>query len=137
RRRSNVTGTRKNLRPEALIPLDAPTQKRTYITPSATSRKPVPDAIIKKRLHSGAFAADDAQDEADLAALGELSPTASEAEIIEYKRRQNTIAARKSRKRKLEHQQALEDEVQVLKGEVTMWRERALMAQELLRGNGV
>ncbi|KAJ6584749.1 hypothetical protein B0H19DRAFT_1059112 [Mycena capillaripes] len=137
RRRSNVTGTRKNLRPEALIPLDAPTQKRTYITPSATSRKPVPDAIIKKRLHSVAFGADDAQDEADLAALGELSPTASEAEIIEYKRRQNTLAARKSRKRKLEHQQALEDEVEVLKGEVTMWRERALMAQELLRGNGV
>ncbi|KAJ7273920.1 hypothetical protein C8J57DRAFT_1506037 [Mycena rebaudengoi] len=42
--------------------------------------------------------------------VGELSPTAALAETIEYKRRQNTIAARKSRKRKLEHQRALEGE---------------------------
>jgi hypothetical protein len=132
RRRSNVTGTRRNLTPAALIPLDAPTQKRTYITPSATSRKAVPDAIIKKRLHSVAFS--DAADEEE---LGSLSPTASEAEIIEYKRRQNTIAARKSRKRKLEHQQALEDEADGLKQQVTMWRERAVMAQELLKKSGV
>jgi hypothetical protein len=132
RRRSNVTGTRKNLTPAALIPLDAPTQKRTYITPSVTSRKAVPDAIVKKRLHSVAFSDDKDEEE-----LAELSPTASEAEIIEYKRRQNTIAARKSRKRKLEHQQALEDEVQQLSKQVTMWRERAMMAQELLRNSGV
>ncbi|KAF7348107.1 Imprinted and ancient [Mycena sanguinolenta] len=134
RRRSNVTGTRKNLTVAALIPLDAPTQKRTYVTPSATSRKAVPDAIVKKRLHSVAFSDDrDAFDEE----LGTLSPTASEAEIIEYKRRQNTLAARKSRKRKLEHQQQLENEVAELKQQVTMWRERAVMAQELLRGSGV
>ncbi|KAF8215212.1 hypothetical protein K438DRAFT_1470004, partial [Mycena galopus ATCC 62051] len=133
RRRSNVNGTRRNLTPAALIPLDAPTQKRTYITPSATSRKAIPDAIVKKRLHSVAFS-NDAADEEE---LGSLSPTASEAEIIEYKRRQNTIAARKSRKRKLEHQHALEDEVEGLKQQVTMWRERAVMAQELLKGSGV
>ncbi|KAJ6487233.1 hypothetical protein C8R47DRAFT_979346 [Mycena vitilis] len=132
---SNVTGTRKNLRPEALIPLDAPTQKRTYATPSVTSRKAVPEAIVKKRLHSAAFAS--AVDDDDLAELGVLSPTASEAETIEYKRRQNTLAARKSRKRKLEHQQALEDQVESLRSQVTTWRERALMAQELLRGSGV
>jgi hypothetical protein len=141
RRRVTATGTRKNLRPEALIPLDAPTQKRTYATPSATSRKAVPDAIVKKRLHSAAFAHehddDDDEDRRERAALGELSPTASEAEVIEYKRRQNTLAARKSRKRKLEHQQRLEGEVQDLKGELTMWRERALMAQELLKSAGV
>jgi len=57
--------------------------------------------------------------------------------VIEYNRRQNTLAARKSRKRKLEHQQRLEGEVQDLKGELTMWRERALMAQELLKSAGV
>ncbi|KAJ7795634.1 hypothetical protein B0H14DRAFT_3888121 [Mycena olivaceomarginata] len=125
RRRSNVTGTWRSLTPAALIPLDAP----TYVTPSVTSRKAVPDAIVKKRLHS----VDDDDDEG----LGELSPTASEAEIIEHKRRQNTLAARKSRKRKLEHQQALEGEVQDLNKLVTMWRERAMMAQELLRGSGV
>ncbi|KAJ7131727.1 hypothetical protein C8R43DRAFT_1024407 [Mycena crocata] len=131
RRRTAVTGTRKNLRPEALIPLDAPTQKRTYVTPSATSRKAVPAAVAKKRLHSVAF--DDAEEEE----LGVLSPTASEAETIEYKRRQNTIAARKSRKRKLEHQQMLEDEVQTLQSEVAVWRERAMMGQEMLRSHGI
>ncbi|KAF7364674.1 Imprinted and ancient [Mycena venus] len=115
RRRSNVTGTRKNLTPASLIPLDAPTQKRTYVTPSATSRKAVPDAIVKKRLHSVAFSDDkDIEEE-----LGALSPTASEAE------------------RKLEHQQALEEEVASLNNQVTMWRERAMMAQELLRNSGV
>ncbi|KAJ7774725.1 hypothetical protein B0H16DRAFT_1713199 [Mycena metata] len=118
RRRSNVTGTRKNLKPEALIPLDAPTQKRNYITPSC-------DDV--------AFGEDEDDDEE----LPALSPTASEAETIEHKRRQNTLAARKSRKRKLEHQQMLEDQVHTLQGEVTVWRERALMAQEMLRSAGV
>ncbi|KAJ7783392.1 kinase-like domain-containing protein [Mycena olivaceomarginata] len=133
RRRTNVTGKRRNLTPAALIPLDAPTQKRTYVTPSVTSRKAVPDAIVKERLHSVAFSGDDDDDEV----LAELSPTASEAETIEHKRRKNTLAARNSRKRKLEHQQALEGEMQELTKLVTMWRERATMAQELLRGSGV
>ncbi|KAJ7451434.1 hypothetical protein B0H11DRAFT_2246302 [Mycena galericulata] len=43
----------------------------------------------------------------DHAKLRTLLPTASEAEIIAYKRRLNTLAARKSRKRKLEDVQAL------------------------------
>ncbi|KAJ7029226.1 hypothetical protein C8F04DRAFT_44140 [Mycena alexandri] len=135
RRRATATGTRKNLKPETLIPLEAPTQKRTYVTPSATSRKAVPALFAqKKRAHSVAFAGADDNDEAE---LGVLSPTASEAETIEYKRRQNTLAARKSRKRKLEHQQMLEDEVVVLKGEVEKWKTRALLGQDMLRANGV
>ena len=69
--------------------------------------------------------------------LPELSPTASEQEQIEHKRRSNTLAARKSRKRKLEHQQGLEAQVEDLKCEVTRWRERALMAQEMLRAAGI
>ncbi|KAJ7745735.1 hypothetical protein B0H16DRAFT_1321683 [Mycena metata] len=64
-------------------------------------------------------------------------PIASEAETIEHKRRQNVLAARKSRKRKLEYQRMLEDQVQTLQSEVTVWRERALMAQEKLREAGV
>ncbi|KAJ7483221.1 hypothetical protein FB451DRAFT_984677, partial [Mycena latifolia] len=73
----------------------------------------------------------------DDAELGVLPPTASEAEKIEYKRRQNTLAARKSRKRKLEHQQMLEDEIVVLRGEAERWKARGMMAEELLRANGV
>lgn len=127
RRRTSATGTRKNITAESLIPLDAPTQRRTYVTPSATSRKAVP-AGFRKRLASEAFE----DEEAELAALAGLDP-----ESIEWKRRQNTIAARKSRKRKLEHQQMLEDQAATLKREVTMWRERALMAQEMLRSAGI
>ncbi|KAJ7194756.1 hypothetical protein GGX14DRAFT_475933 [Mycena pura] len=127
RRRTTATGTRKNITAESLIPLDAPTQRRTYVTPSATSRKAVP-AGFRKRLASEAFG----DEEAELAELAGVDP-----ESIEWKRRQNTIAARKSRKRKLEHQQMLEDQAATLKREVTMWRERALMAQEMLRSAGI
>ncbi|KAJ7666074.1 hypothetical protein DFH06DRAFT_1185859 [Mycena polygramma] len=131
RRRTTATGTRKNLKPESLIPLEAPTQKRTYVTPSATSRKAVPAVFAqKKRQHSAAFGDDDEE-------LGTLSPTASEEEQIEYKRRQNTLAARKSRKRKLEHQQALEDQVCALKGDVERWKTRALLAEDMIRANGI
>ncbi|KAF7319519.1 Imprinted and ancient [Mycena chlorophos] len=131
-RRRNVTGTRKNLTPDSLISMDAPTQKRTYVAPSVTSRKALPAGVLRKRGFSAAFGIDEVDE-----VLPELSPTASEQEQIEYKRRQNTLAARKSRKRKLEHQQELEDKVDNLKREVTMWRERALMAQEMLRGAGI
>ncbi|KAJ7618760.1 hypothetical protein FB45DRAFT_932399 [Roridomyces roridus] len=129
-RQRSVTGTRPHLTPAELIPLDAPTQRRNYLTPSVTSRKAVPATFARKRGHSAAFG-DDGEE------LPPLSPTASEAEMIEHKRRQNTIAARKSRKRKLMHQQELEENVSTLEREVTMWRERALMAQEMLRGHGV
>ncbi|KAF7351288.1 hypothetical protein MSAN_01560300 [Mycena sanguinolenta] len=131
RKRAAVTGTRKNLKPEALIPLEAPTQKRTYITPSATSRKAVPAVIQRKRLHSSAFAGADDEE------VAELSPTASEMETIEYKRRQNTLAARKSRKRKLEHQRELEEQIDQLQDEVQLWKKRALTLQDTLISNGV
>ncbi|KAJ7056980.1 hypothetical protein C8F01DRAFT_1086654 [Mycena amicta] len=131
-RRRNVTGTRKNLTPDSLISLDAPTQKRVYTAPSVTSRKVLPAGFVRKRGFSTAFGIDDIDE-----VLPELSPTASEQEQIEYKRRQNTLAARKSRKRKLEHQQGLEGQLDDLKRDVTMWRERALMAQEMLRSAGI
>ncbi|KAF7329763.1 Imprinted and ancient [Mycena kentingensis (nom. inval.)] len=132
-RRRNVTGTRKNLTPDSLLGMDAPTQKRTYAAPSATSRKALPAGFVRKRGFATAFGIDEVEAET----LPELSPTASEQEQIEWKRRQNTLAARKSRKRKLEHQQQIEAQVDDLKREVTMWRERALMAQEMLRGAGI
>jgi hypothetical protein len=56
---------------------------------------------------------------------------------IASKRRRNTLAARKTRQRKADHLRALEERVQVLQAESTMWRERALMARELLRGTGL
>lgn len=66
-----------------------------------------------------------------------LKPNATELEQIEWKRRQNTLAARKSRKRKLLHQQELEAQVASLTAEREKWRQRALTLQGVLQANGI
>ncbi|KAF8914512.1 hypothetical protein CPB85DRAFT_1219085, partial [Mucidula mucida] len=131
--RNKPTGTRKNISPETMVPLDAPTQPRQYRTPSATSRKDLPATFARKRTRSQAFGDDD-DDELEPEALG---PNATEAEQIEYKRRQNTIAARKSRKRKLEYQQGLENKVEELKVQLEQWRVRAEIYAGVLRSHGL
>jgi hypothetical protein len=132
RRKSLATGTRKNVTPESLVPLDAPTQPRKYATPSATSRKELPAVFAKKRARSHAFGDDEEE-------LPEepLPPNATEKEQIEWKRRQNTLAARKSRKRKLQHQLELEETVERLTAEKEMWRVRAVTYQSLLKQHGL
>ncbi|KXN85019.1 Cross-pathway control protein 1 [Leucoagaricus sp. SymC.cos] len=131
RRRSSATGTRKNVTVDSLVPLDAPTQSRRYLTPSATSKKDMPAVFARKRARQQML--DGEEDELD----EPLKPNASELEQIEWKRRQNTLAARKSRKRKLQHQQELETRVQALTQEREMWRQRALMLQGMLQANGI
>ncbi|KAF7298558.1 BZIP domain-containing protein [Mycena indigotica] len=125
RRLPYATGTRKGITPADLIPRDAPTQRRTYRTPSATSRKAVPASLSRKRLHSSAFGHED-----DYEAQSALQ------KIVD-KRRSNTLAARDSRRRKVEHILNLEATVDELKTEVGVWRERANMAQALLKAHGV
>jgi hypothetical protein len=66
-----------------------------------------------------------------------LKPNATELEQIEWKRRQNTLAARKSRKRKLIHQQTLETQVADLAQDREKWRQRALTLQGILQANGI
>lgn len=132
RRRSIATGTRKGLTPESLVPIDAPTQPRKYISPSATSRKDLPAIFARKRSRSQAFEGDD-----ELVGEEQLGPNATEKEQIEWKRRQNTLAARKSRKRKLLHQQELEESVERLTQEKEVWRTRALTLRQLLHSHGV
>lgn len=139
RRRGGATGTRKGITPDSLIPLDAPTQPRKYTTPSATSRKDLPAVFARKRARSQAFG-DEADGDDDELARHEASPpgpNATEREQIEWKRRQNTLAARKSRKRKLEHQQRLEEDVKALTRERDCWRTRAGVLQQLLVSHGV
>jgi len=112
------TGTRKNLTPEALIPLDAPVQPRNYLAPSATSRKEPPP---RKRSRSEALGDDDGADDE----VGELDAVAA-------KRLQNTLAARRSRKRKLEHQLELEASLENEKQQKEQWRSRAVTLEALL-----
>jgi hypothetical protein len=129
RRKSTATGTRKNVTPSSLVPLDAPTQPRKYTTPSSTSRKEVPAVFARKRK----AAVIEEEDEL----LEELGPNASEKEQIEWKRRQNTIAARKSRKRKLEHQQHLEDTIESQKQEIEKWKAKYHMLAGFARSHGM
>lgn len=131
-RRKMATGTRKNITLNSLVPLDAPTQTRTYVTPSATSRKDVPAVFARKRARSQAFG--DEEDQLEEITLP-LNPT--EAQLIEAKRRQNTIAARRSRQRKLEYTRHLEDKVDTLTEEKEMWKARAVTCEALLKSHGL
>lgn len=131
RRPSRATGIRKGITPEALLDESAPTQPRKYATPSATSKKELPATFARKRARSTAFGDEEDQLPEDLP----LNPT--EKDLIEAKRRQNTVAARRSRKRKLEQFQTLERAVEVERGEKEMWKERATMLLEVIRNMGV
>ncbi|KAI9573514.1 hypothetical protein HD554DRAFT_2013448 [Boletus coccyginus] len=95
KRKFSATCTRKNVTLESLVSIDAPTQLRKYVTPSATSQKELPATWRRKRLRTAGPGEEDQLVEA-------LNPALSEQEQIEAKRRQNMIAARRSRKRKLE-----------------------------------
>ncbi|KAH6880928.1 hypothetical protein BKA70DRAFT_173739 [Coprinopsis sp. MPI-PUGE-AT-0042] len=132
RRRSSV-GMRR-VSPDALIDLDAPTQPRRYVTPSTTSRKEVPAFFGQRAMYSKMQPASDGEDE-----LTEEPPAAdaTDQEKIEWKRRQNTLAARRSRKRKLQQQQALEDAVEQLSRDKEMWKTRALTLRQLLLSHGI
>jgi hypothetical protein len=123
------TGTRKNVTPESLIPLDAPIQPRKYLTPSSTSRKEVPATFARKRSRTAAFGEEEGAAEAAL--------DLDEEEAIKSKRLQNTLAARRSRKRKLEHQRMLEDEIAAKSAVADAWRTYALQCRALLETAGI
>jgi len=118
-------GTRKNITPEALIPLDAPVQPRRYVGPSATSRK---DGPTRKRARSQAF--DDDDNDEDV-------PKDEGLGVVAAKRLQNTLAARRSRKRKLEYQRELENAVHQERAAAERWRARALTLETLLISHGI
>jgi len=129
RRKSVPTGTRKNVTPESLISVDAPIQGRKYVSESATSRKELPAVFARKRKRGAA----DVDDEDILAA----PPSTNELSAIEAKRRQNTLAARRSRKRKLEHQRELETVIDNERAEKDAWKQRALAFEAILNSNGI
>jgi hypothetical protein len=118
------TGTRKNLTPDALIPLDAPVQSRNYLTPSATSRKEPP----RKRSRTEALGDDDDE---------EANKDVGGLDSIAAKRLQNTLAARRSRRRKLEHQLELETNLEREKQLKEQWRSRAMTLEALLLSHGI
>jgi len=85
--------------------------------------------FARKRSRSTAFG-----DEEDQLDDYVLPPNPTEKDLIEQKRRQNTVAARRSRKRKLEHLQLLETSLEKERQEKEQWRERAMMLSSILSG---
>ena len=128
-RRNRPTGIRKGITPDALLDEEAPTQPRKYVTPSATSRKAVPAAFQRKRSRSAAFGEEEDQ-------LDDLPLNPTEQDLVEQKRRQNTVAARRSRKRKLEEFQRMKDDRDEERRVKEIWKTRALTMQAQLQSLG-
>ncbi|KAJ7572904.1 hypothetical protein C8J56DRAFT_806004, partial [Mycena floridula] len=119
--------------PESLVPIDAPTQPRKYVPLSATSRKKIPAVFSKRHSRSAVFG--DEEDELDEPLVA--NATEKEKEKIEWKRRQNTLAARRSRKKKLEYQRQLEDEAQRLKLADQKYKTQAETMRQIFSSHGI
>ena len=132
------TGTRKNPRTATLVPTGAPSQPRTYVSPSATSRREIPYSYARtsnRRTAQKRRYEEESEDEEEVIAT--LPPNLGEMKKIEYKRRQNTLAARASRRRKLQHQQVLERMVVQLENDVMVWKSRARTWYELIKRHNI
>ncbi|KAG8954819.1 hypothetical protein FRC03_011352 [Tulasnella sp. 419] len=128
------TGYRKGVQSVDLVPFDAPIQPRSYITPSATSRKDLPPSVTKSYKKRGA-------EEAGLPETSELRDqddlTQSLLEHVQSKRLANTLAARRSRARKLQTAREQEERIQQLTDEVELWKKRAEELEQMLRQGGM
>lgn len=124
---------RRRISPDDLLSMEAPTQSRRYITPSSTSKKEYP-RFVAGSMRPPSQPSDEEDDE-----LTEEPPAANatDQEKIEWKRRQNTLAARRSRKRKMVYQQQLEVTVDRLTMEKEVWKTRALTLKQLLHSHGI
>ncbi|GAA5864276.1 hypothetical protein JCM8547_001315 [Rhodosporidiobolus lusitaniae] len=130
--KDNFKGFRNTKKP--MISYDAPTLQKNYLTESATSRK---RAASTKPASASPSSSKRARASATPAPVVELPQTAPEPlaaedldeeqlSAIELKRRQNTLAARRSRMRKAEFVKSLQDEIERLKQ----------INEELMRENG-
>jgi hypothetical protein len=100
----------------------------------------------RKRSHSAAseenFGGDDGERTSKRRNNGSHSVDADTCEIsdteqekLQSKRRRSTLAARKSRRRKLEYQLALEERVEKLQGLREKWKTRCKVLQEILKSH--
>ncbi|KAL0570224.1 hypothetical protein V5O48_011746 [Marasmius crinis-equi] len=70
-------------------------------------------------------------------ALEDLPPDATDQQRIEYQRHRNTLAARRSRKRKEVYRQELEQMVDQLTVETEKWKTRAEMLKRIIESQGL
>ena len=110
--KTDSRGTKRRLDSTDLLPLDAPIQKRTYYTVSATSRR-----------DTAASAEVDEFAEEEAAIRREKDPRVA-------KRLSNTLAARRSRHRKAEELRLLHEKIEALTSEVESWKRRCELAEK-------
>ena len=91
RRKSTPTGTRKNITPESLVPLDATIQSRNYRLPSYTSRMKLPINFARKRARAQTSGPDEDEPSIESSILEEYA--------IKVKRLQNSRRLRSYLKR--------------------------------------
>ena len=127
--------------PSDLLPVDAPVQSRRYLSPSSTSLKDGKNKSKsgtsgrgsgkKKTRFADVDEYDDEEDELNLSPSlpgTSTSSTSNAPDSLAAKRLQNTLAARRSRRRKLEYQRELEVRAEKAERERDMWgrRERSV-----------
>jgi antitoxin component of MazEF toxin-antitoxin module len=120
--------------PNSLVAHLAPPNHRP--TPSvAMSRRDIPRHSLTSSTRRRSAGSDDE----GLSSEGPEPPgaDATEQEKIEYKRRMNTLAARRSRRRRLAQFHQLEEDVARLNREKDIWKERALMMERMLSTHGL
>lgn len=117
-----------------LVSIDAPTQPRSYLLPSATSRKRKTTAVERELVKRGRVK----KNEGAAVAGAEEEPIPSDlVAAVERKRLQNTLAARKSRQRKQERLGELEERNRELETENNGLKQRVDQLEALLQSIGL
>lgn len=116
---------------DSVLPIRPPNTQTRPISAVSNSYEPYPKQSPQSRRRVNS----DDEDNSDDFELND--PNASDEQKREYKRRQNTLAARRSRARRALETQSLREENARLKTENAVWKERALMMGRLLATHGV
>lgn len=116
-------GSRRTSRP--MVDADAPTLVKSYAAPGATTRKLIPAGFQKKLK-----LASDEMGDATLPGTMKEDEAQELMEEIDEKRRRNCVAARESRRRKVEYLTGLKDEIRG-------WRSFEEQMREKLRAAGM
>ncbi|TRM70514.1 hypothetical protein BD626DRAFT_544823 [Schizophyllum amplum] len=108
---------------------------RTYVPPLPASSCPAMSNAPERRTPEAPAFGDDEEDELP----EELPPSAgaTDQEKIEYRRRRNTLAARRSRQKKADKMATLEDDVRRLTSDRDTWKTRAQTLRQLLLSHGI
>lgn len=143
--KDKFTGTRNTKLP--MIDMDAPTMSRSWVIPASTSRKRASSVLADVSAPSKAASSPASKKRATgRGRKASVTPsiTADEAEeiddlpdevltAIELKRRQNTLAARRSRQRKANHLAELSSQIESLQAEVSDWKAKYAELEQVVR----